>query len=78
MAETKRLTAEQVFGYLFEGERLDFPKESLFSAVQQLMEAGVSELIAAAHGERAPKARSTHRSGYCSRAWSTCAGGLES
>jgi hypothetical protein len=30
MAETKRLTAEQVFGYLFEGERLDFPKESLF------------------------------------------------
>ena len=29
MAETKRMTAEQVVGYLLEGEGLDFLKESL-------------------------------------------------
>ncbi len=42
MAETKRMTAEQV-GYLLEGEGLDFLRESLAWVVQQLMEAEVSE-----------------------------------
>jgi hypothetical protein len=39
MAETKRMTAEQVVGYLLEGEGLDVLRESLAWAVQQLMEA---------------------------------------
>jgi transposase-like protein len=64
MAETKRMTAEQVVGYLLEGEGLDFLRESLSWVVQQLMEAEVSELVGAARGERAPEERLTHRNGY--------------
>ena len=77
MAETKRMTAEQVVGYLLEGEGLDFLRESLTWVVQQLMEAEVSELVGAARGERAPEERLTHRNGYRSRPWSTRAGELE-
>jgi putative transposase len=48
MAETKRMTAEQVVAYLLEGEEgLDFLRESLRWVVQQLMEAEVSELVGA-------------------------------
>jgi transposase-like protein len=77
MAETKRMTAEQVVGYLREGEGVDPLRESLSWVVQQLMEAEVSELVGAARGERAPEQRLTHRNGYRSRAWSTRAGELE-
>src|SRR2546427_1067592 len=77
MAETKRMTAEQVVGYLLEGEGLDFLKESLLWVVQQLMEAEVSEQIGAERGERAPEERLTHRNGYRTRPWSTRAGELE-
>jgi hypothetical protein len=48
MAETKRMTTEEVVGYLLEGEGLDFLRESLCWVVQQLMEAEVSELVGAA------------------------------
>jgi putative transposase len=77
MAETKRMTAEQVVGYLLEGEGLDFLRESLSWVVQQLMEAEVSQLIGAERGERAPEERLTHRNGYRLRGWSTRAGELE-
>jgi transposase-like protein len=77
MAETKRMTTEQVVGYLLEGEGLDFLRESLSWVVQQLMEAEVSELVGAEHGERAPGERLTHRNGYRTRLWSTRAGELE-
>ena len=71
MAETKRMTAEQVVSYLLEGEEgLDFLRESLRWVVQQLMEAEVSELIGAEHGERSPE-RLTHRNGYRPRRWDT-------
>ncbi len=43
MAETKRMTVEQVVSYLLEGEGLDFLRESLAWVCQQLMEAEVSE-----------------------------------
>src|SRR5690349_16282915 len=76
MAKRKRMTAEEVVGYLLEGEGLDFLRESLSWVVQQLMEAEVSELIGAERGERTPD-RLTHRNGYRSRAWSTRAGELE-
>src|SRR4051794_33947227 len=76
MAE-KRMTVEQVVSYLLEGEEgIDFLRESLTSVVQQLMEAEVSELIGAEHGERSPE-RLTHRNGYRPRRWDTRAGELE-
>jgi putative transposase len=77
MAETKRMTTEEVVGFLLEGEGVDFLRESLTWVVQQLMEAGVSELIGAARGERAPDERLTHRNGYRARPWQTRAGELE-
>ena len=77
MAERKRMTCEQVVGYLLEGEGLDVLRESLAWVVEQLMEAEVSELIGAAHGERAPEERLTQRNGYRSRCWQTRAGELE-
>jgi transposase-like protein len=71
------MTADEVVGYLLEGEGLDVLRESLAWVVQQLMEAEVSELVGAAHGERAPQERLTHRNGYRPRTWSTRAGELE-
>jgi putative transposase len=77
MAETKRMTAEQVVSFLLEGEEgLDFLRESLGWVVQQLMEVEVSELIGAEHGERNEE-RLTHRNGYRPRRWDTRAGELE-
>jgi putative transposase len=77
MAERKRMTSEQVVGYLLEGEGLDFLRESLSWVVQQLMEAEVSELVGAGRGERAPEERLTQRNGYRARPWATRAGELE-
>jgi transposase-like protein len=77
MAETQRMTAEQVVSYLLEEDGLDFLRESLTWVVQQLMEAEVSELVGAARGERAPEERLTHRNGYRARAWATRAGEIE-
>ena len=77
MAETKRMTADEVVSYLLEGEGLDFLRESLGWVCQQLMEAEVSELVGAARGERAPEERLTQRNGYRSRPWQTRAGELE-
>src|SRR2546429_6141551 len=76
MAETKRMTAEQVVGYLLEGEGLDFLRESLTWVCQQLMEAEVSELIGAERGVRSEE-RLAHRNGYRSRPWQTRAGEIE-
>src|SRR3954471_3094592 len=77
MAETKRMTAEQVVSYLLEEDGLDFLRESPRWVVQQLMEAEVSELVGAGRGERAPEERLTQRNGYRSRCWQTRAGELE-
>jgi putative transposase len=76
MAETKRMTAEEVVSFLLEEEGVDFLRESLRWVVQQLMEAEVSELIGAERGERTSE-RLTHRNGYRARNWSTRAGELE-
>ena len=77
MAETKRMTADEVVSYLLEGEGLVFLRESLAWVCQQLMEVEVSELVGAARGERAPEERLTQRNGYRSRPWQTRAGELE-
>ena len=76
MAETKRMTADEVVSYLLEEDGVDFLRESLKWVVQQLMEAEVSELIGAEHGERTTD-RATHRNGYRGRRWDTRAGEIE-
>jgi Transposase, Mutator family len=64
MAEMERMTAEEVVRHLLEDEEgADLVRESLRWLVQQLMEAEVSELIGAAHGERTDD-RATWRNGY--------------
>jgi transposase-like protein len=70
------MTAEEVVGYLLEEEHVDFLRESLRWFVERLMDAEVTELIGAAHGERTED-RATHRNGYRSRRWDTRAGELE-
>jgi transposase-like protein len=76
MAEKHRMTADEVVSQLLSEEHADFLRESLRWMVEQLMEAEVSELVGAAHGERTP-ARATHRNGYRPRRWDTRAGELE-
>jgi putative transposase len=76
MAERQRMTSEQVVSYLMEDEHADFLRESLKWFVERLMDAEVTELIGAAHGERTED-RATHRNGYRSRRWDTRAGELE-
>ena len=66
MAERKRMTAEQVVGYLLEEDGLDFLRESLTWVCQELMEAEVSGLIGAQRGERS-EGRLAYRNGYRSR-----------
>src|SRR5215217_8008664 len=77
MAEMERMTAEEVVSHLLEdADGADLVRESLRWLVQQLMEAEVSELIGAAHGERTED-RATWRNGYRPRRWDTRAGELE-
>jgi transposase-like protein len=71
------MTAEQVVSFLMEGEGIDFLRESLSWVIQQLMEAEVTELVGAGHGERAPEERLTQRNGYRARTWATRAGEIE-
>jgi putative transposase len=76
MAERQRMTADEVVAKLMSDEHADFVRESLRWVVEQLMEAEVTELIGAAHGERTPD-RATHRNGYRARRWDTRAGEIE-
>jgi len=69
------MTAEQVVSYLLEEDGVDL-RESLLWVVQQLMEAEVSDLIGAEHGQRSDE-RLTHRNGYRPRRWDTRAGEIE-
>jgi DeoR/GlpR family transcriptional regulator of sugar metabolism len=54
------MAADEVDSYLLGEDGVDFLHESLKWVVQQLMEAKVSELIGAEHGERTPD-RASHR-----------------
>ena len=67
------MTADEVVSYLLEEDGADFLRESLKWVVRQLMDAEVSELIDADHGERSQE-RLTHRNGYRGRRWDTRAG----
>ncbi|MBA2580735.1 MAG: transposase, partial [Thermoleophilaceae bacterium] len=59
MAESHRMTAEEVVAELMSDEHADFVRESLRWMVGQLMETEVSGLIGAERGERTPD-RATH------------------
>jgi putative transposase len=77
MAELERMMAEEVVRHLLEDEEgADLVRESLRWLVQQLMEADVTDLIGAGHGERSED-RATWRNGYRTRRWDTRAGELE-
>jgi putative transposase len=74
MAEMERMTAEEVVRQLLEDpEGADLVRDSLRWLVGQLMEAEVTDLIGAAHGERTED-RATWRNGYRPRRWDTRAG----
>jgi putative transposase len=77
MAEMERMTAEEVVRRLLEDTAgADLVRQSLHWLVQQLMQAEVSELVGAAHGERTED-RATWRNGYRPRRWDTRAGEFE-
>ncbi len=76
MAESHRMTAEEVVAELISDEHADFVRESLRWMVEQLMETEVLGLIGAERGERTPD-RATHRNGYRPRRWDTRAGEIE-
>jgi len=76
MAESQSMTTDEVVAKLLSTEHVDLVRESLRWVVQQMMEAEVSELIGAGHGERTPD-RATHRNGYRARRWDTRAGEID-
>jgi putative transposase len=76
MAESQSMTTDEVVAKLLSTEHVDLVRESLRWVVQQMMEAEVSALIGAGHGERTPE-RATHRNGYRQRRWDTRAGEID-
>jgi putative transposase len=70
------MTIEEVVRRVLREEHGDVIRESVRAVAQEIMEAEVSELIGAAHGERTED-RATHRNGYRARRWDTRAGEIE-
>ena len=76
MAGAERMTIEEVVRRGLREEHGDVIRESVRVVARELMEAEVSELVGAAHGERTED-RATHRNGCRSRRWDTRAGEIE-
>jgi transposase-like protein len=70
------MTIEEVVRRVLRDEHADVIRESVKAVAQEMMEAEVSDLIGAQHGERSED-RATHRNGYRSRRWDTRAGEIE-
>jgi transposase-like protein len=70
------MTIEEVVRQVLRDEHGDVIRESVRAVAQELMEAEISELIGAQHGERTED-RATHRNGYRPRRWDTRAGEIE-
>jgi len=70
------MTIEEVVRQVLRDEHGDVIRESVRAVAQELMEAEISELIGAEHGERTED-RATHRNGYRARRWDTRAGEIE-
>lgn len=60
-----------------DGGDVDFLREGVRVLAQALMEAEVTELVGAEHGERNPEGRTAQRNGYRDRDWDTRAGTIE-
>ena len=60
-----------------EGGDVDFLREGVRVLAQALMDAEVTNLIGAEHGERNPEVRTAQRNGYRDRGWDTRAGTVE-
>jgi putative transposase len=76
VAGQDRMTIEEVVRQVLLEEG-DLIRESVRVVARELMEAEVSELIGAEHGERRPEDRATQRNGYRPRRWDTRAGEIE-
>jgi transposase-like protein len=76
MAGMDRMTIVEVVREVLRDEHADVIRESVRVVAQELMEAEISELIGAQHGERTED-RATHRNGYRARRWDTRAGEIE-
>jgi len=76
MAGADRMTIGEVVRQVLREEHGDVIRESVRAVAEELMEAEVSELIGAGHGERSED-RATHRNGYRPRRWDTRAGEIE-
>jgi putative transposase len=76
MAGMNRMTIAEVVREVLRDEHADVIRESVRAVAQELMEAEISELIGAQHGERTED-RATHRNGYRPRRWDTRAGEIE-
>jgi putative transposase len=77
MAGLDRMTIEEVVQKVLRDEHADVIRESVRAVAAELMEAEVSQLIGAEHGERRPEDRATQRNGYRPRRWDTRAGEIE-
>lgn len=77
MAGQDRMTIEEVVQRVLRDEHADVIRESVRAVAAELMEAEVSALIGAEHGERRPDDRATQRNGYRPRRWDTRAGEIE-
>jgi putative transposase len=77
MAERQSMTIDEVVRRVMVDEHADVLRESVRLVVQQLMDAEVTELIGAGHGERNPDGRMTQRNGYRHREWDTRVGVID-
>ena len=76
MADTPRITAQELVGKLMGTEHGDLLREGVAWLCAELMEAEVAAQIGAAHGERSPE-RITNRNGYRPRGFDTRVGEIE-
>ncbi len=76
MADTPRITAQELVGKLMSEEHADLLKEAVAWLCAELMEAEVAAQIGAAHGERTSE-RITNRNGYRPRGFDTRVGEIE-
>ena len=76
MADTPRITAQELVGKLMSAEHADLLREGVAWLCAELMEAEVAAQIGAAHGERSAE-RITNRNGYRPRGFDTRVGEIE-
>ena len=74
---TDRMALLEYARKVTEEEDADLLRQAVKAMAEAIMEAEVTELTGASHGERAPDRRLTHRNGYRERRWDTRVGTIE-